>query len=73
MNLLENLNLPSDLIYVREIDKSNLPKDVQNELADEANVFSIHAEDGRQVALMTDRRLAFDLAKELKIKAVSVH
>ena len=71
--IFENLGLSSNLVYVRPIEKSELPDDVQSSLETVSQVYSVHGENGEQVALFTDLDLVFSLAKEYNFRAMSVH
>ena len=73
MEVYEQLGLESNIGYVKSIDVDDLPHDMRDQLTDETKVFSVHGENGEQVALFTDLDLVFSLAKEYKFRAHSVH
>lgn len=61
------------IVYVKEIETTTLPQDLQDEAGDLETVFSVHNADGEQLALVADRALAFHLAREHKMVPVTVH
>lgn len=67
------MGLSSNIVYMRPIDKSELPKDISIGLEDGQSIFAVFSEEGEQIALIADRRLAIDLAKEHSFDLHSVH
>ena len=61
------------IVYVREVAVDDLPDDVREELGDAEVIWSVHGADGRQLALVANRGLAFHLAREHDFTPVSVH
>jgi hypothetical protein len=61
------------IVYVREVAVDDLPETLRDQLAGHEAVWSVHGADGRQLALVADRRLAFHLAREHDFTPVSVH
>ena len=61
------------IVYVREVAVGDLPEDVREQMGDALVVWSVHGVDGRQLALVADRKLAFHLAREHDFTPVSVH
>lgn len=61
------------IVYVREIAVDNLPDEVREQIGDAQVIWSVHGADGRQLALVADRKLAFHLAREHDFTPVSVH
>ncbi len=61
------------IVYVREVAVGDLPEAVQEQMVGLDVVWSVHGADGRQLALVADRRLAFHLAREHHFTPVSVH
>ncbi len=68
-----NSNDDSRIVYVREVLVSDLPRDVQAELGELVHVYSVIREDGEQLALVGDRKLAFHLAREHDYQPHTVH
>lgn len=68
--------LPQDndrIVYVRPVAVADLPDEVRDQLGELEVIYSVHGEDGRQLALVADRNLAFDLAREHDFAPMSVH
>ncbi len=61
------------IVYVRHIEASELPEEVRRELGSVKELYAIHHEQGERVALVTDRKLAFILARQHDYTPVSVH
>ncbi len=61
------------IVYVREIAVGDLPDEVREQIGDAQVIWSVHGADGRQLALVADRKLAFHLAREHDSTPVSVH
>lgn len=67
--------LGGSLVYVRRVDVEDLPAAVQEEAREGGldKLYALHRADGEQVALVGDRSLAFNLARENDLNPVSVH
>jgi hypothetical protein len=63
----------SAIVYIRPVQVSDLPADLQDEIGALATVYAVHRPDGERVALVADRKLAFYLAREHEMTPVSVH
>ena len=61
------------IVYVREVAVMDLPDDVREQLGEVDVIWSVHGADGRQLALVADKSLAFHLAREHDFTPVSVH
>ncbi|RYI32806.1 MAG: DUF1150 family protein [Acetobacteraceae bacterium] len=61
------------IVYVREIAVAELPDEVREQIGDADVIWSVHGADGRQLALVADRKLAFHLAREHDFTPMSVH
>ncbi len=61
------------IVYVREVHVEDLPDEVREQVGDAQVIWSVHGADGRQLALVADRKLAFMLAREHDFTPVSVH
>lgn len=73
---LTNLEaLGGSLVYVRRVQVDDLPRAVQDEAREGGldELYALHRADGEQVALVGDRSLAFNLARENDLTPVSVH
>lgn len=61
------------IVYVREVAVDDLTEDLRAQMDGLEVVYSVHGVDGRQLALVADRKLAFHLAREHDFTPVSVH
>ncbi len=61
------------IVYVRPIAVADLPEELQDEIEGLETVYAVHRTDGVRVAVVRDRALAFALAKQNDIAALSVH
>lgn len=61
------------IVYVRPIAVADLPDEVRDQMAGLEVIYSVHGADGRQLALVADRKLAFHLAREHDFAPMSVH
>ena len=69
-------NLPASeraIVYVRAVPVSDLPAEVQAQIGDLEQVYSVHRPDGARLALVANRKLAFYLARQNDLAPVSVH
>ena len=72
----ERFELPdseSRIVYVKTVDVADLPDEVRKEAGDLEQLYSVHREDGEQLALVADRGLAFRLARQNDFAPVAVH
>ena len=65
--------LEDRLVYLRPVDKADLPEEVLEETAGVERLWSVHNSDGQQLALIGDLAMAQDLAKQFKYTTQSVH
>jgi len=61
------------IVYVKPVIVSDLPFELREQVGDLDQVFSVHDAAGEQLALVADRKLAFDLAREHQMHPVAVH
>lgn len=61
------------IVYVRPVEVSDLPDEVREQAMGARVIYALHDADGARLALVRDRRLAFLLARENNMSAVSVH
>lgn len=61
------------LVYVRPVAVAGLPEAVRAQIGAVETVYSVHGEDGAQLALVVNRDLAFALARQHEMQPVSVH
>ncbi|QCO56400.1 DUF1150 family protein [Pseudorhodobacter turbinis] len=60
-------------VYVREVEVSDLPSELREQVEGLTQIFSVHREDGERLALVANKGLAFALAREHDFAPVSVH
>jgi hypothetical protein len=64
-----------NIVYVREV----LAAELEDELGAQVNIpagtklFAVHAANGQRMAVLDDRRAAFDGARQYELEPVSVH
>lgn len=63
----------SPIVYVRPVDRSELPADLRAQIEDESELYAVHSESGERLALVTDRDTAFLLARQNEMSPVHVH
>ena len=63
----------NSIVYVRAIAVADLPEDLQSQIDGLETVYSVHRPDGMRVAIVADKKLAFDLARQNHLDPVSVH
>jgi hypothetical protein len=62
------------MVYIREVDVSDLPADLQDEVKGVDQLYAVHAaSDGERLAIVKERGLAFALARENDYAPVTVH
>jgi hypothetical protein len=61
------------IVYVRPVLVADLPDTLREQIDGLQTVYSVHGADGRQIALVADRQLAFHLAREHDFAPMSVH
>lgn len=61
------------IVYVRPIAVETLPQAVQAQINGMKTVYAVHGEDGEQLALVADRKLAFSLARQHDMAPVNAH
>ncbi len=71
--LYEELGLPSNLVYLKELDPKELPDDVQGEIDGSKPIFGVYDEEGSQIALVDDLSFARMMAEEHRFNLQSLH
>lgn len=64
---------PQNMVYFRPVLVADLPKDVQAQVEGQDVIFAVHDADGQQIAFVTDRKIAWEFAKENDFEPVMVH
>jgi hypothetical protein len=63
----------TSMVYVRPILVVDLPDDLRDQVEGLDIIYSVHRANGDRVALVANRQLAFALAAQNDMAAVSVH
>ena len=63
------------IVYIRKVEVDDLPEDIraQAQGAGLSELYALGNENGEQLALVRDRKLAFTVARQNDMKPVSVH
>lgn len=61
------------IVYVRPVDVADLPDEVKEQAGDIKTLYAVHDEDGQQLALVRDMKLAYVLARQYDYSPVMVH
>lgn len=61
------------IVYVRPVAVADLPKDVQNQVGELKTLYAVHNAEGERLALVSDRKMAFLLARQHDMDPVTVH
>lgn len=61
------------IAYVRPIKASELPEEIRAQLPGVTDLYAIHHEEGERLALVSDRAMAFVMARQNDMHPVSVH
>ena len=64
---------PQLTVYVRPVEVSDLPSEVQDAAEGAERLYALHTSEGERLALVKDRDMAFVLARQNDLSAVSVH
>ncbi|SLN22514.1 DUF1150 family protein [Ruegeria meonggei] len=74
MNTPIELNTEGDrIVYVKMVEVADLPRELREQAGDLHHLYAVHDSDGQQLALVADRKLAFNLAREHDFSPVAVH
>lgn len=63
----------ASMVYVRSVLVTDLPDDLRDQVEGLEMIYSVHRANGDRVALVANRKLAFALAAQNDMAAVSVH
>lgn len=61
------------IVYIRPVAVAELSQELQDQVGDATTVYSVHRQNGEQLALVADRALAFVLARQHDLAPMSVH
>ena len=62
-----------EIVYVRPVAVADLPEEIRARAFGKEHVYAVHNAEGERLALVKDRKLAFFLARQNDLAAVSVH
>ncbi|MFT6024197.1 MAG: hypothetical protein ACI9PY_002322 [Ascidiaceihabitans sp.] len=65
--------LTGGMVYVKPVEVADLPFEVRSQIEGVEQLFSVHDPEGQQLALVADRRMAFDLARQHDYAPQAVH
>jgi hypothetical protein len=68
-----NLTSTKPIAYVRPVKVADLPDEIREQLHGVNEMYAIHHEEGDQLALVTNRTMAFVMARQNDFEPVSVH
>lgn len=63
----------AQIVYVKTVDVADLPDELRQSAGDREQIYSVHDTEGKQLALVADRKLAFSLARQHDMTPVAVH
>lgn len=61
------------IVYVRPVQVADLPPALRARTGDLEVIWAVHGADGARLALVADRRLAFQIARQNDCAPVNVH
>ncbi|MCJ8138748.1 DUF1150 family protein [Falsirhodobacter halotolerans] len=61
------------MVYVRPVAVADLPSEVQDQAEGLDILYALHSASGEQIALVRDRKMAFQLAIQNDLAPVNVH
>lgn len=61
------------IVYVKTVDVNDLPDEVQEQIDGLDHLYAVHDSEGQQLALVANRKLAFQLARQNDYAPVPVH
>ncbi|MBJ3762590.1 DUF1150 family protein [Maribius pontilimi] len=70
---LHDALIDARIVYVRSVDLAELPDEVRQQAGEVKQLYAVHNSDGDRLALVTDRKLAFVVARQNDMAPVSVH
>lgn len=62
-----------DIVYIRPLAVDSLSDELREQARGLTTIYSVHRANGMTMALVSDRALAFDLARQHDLAPVSVH
>ena len=72
-NTVNEILIDERIVYVRPVSTADLPDDMRKELGNIDEVYAVHSAAGERLALVTERDMAFVLARQNDLSPVAVH
>lgn len=66
-------SVPGNIVYVKPVAVADLPENIRDQAQGAETLYSVHRENGEQLALVADRKLAYALARQHDMAPVAVH
>lgn len=63
----------ANVVYVKTVAVADLPDEMREQAGELQTLFAVHNAEGRQLALVADRALAFALARQHDMRPMTVH
>jgi hypothetical protein len=61
------------IVYIRPVAVADLPDEVRSQITGVDTLYAVHDADGSRLALVADRRMAFQLARQHDLAPVNAH
>lgn len=61
------------IVYVRSVPVAEIPEEIRDRIGHIDHMYALHNVNGERLALVKDREMAFVLARQNEITALSVH
>ncbi len=61
------------IVYVRPVDVADLPEDLREQVGNLTTLYAVHSDKGERLALVDNRKLAFQVARMNNLDPVTVH
>ena len=62
-----------DLVYIKTVEMTELPLDLQRQLGSDKTLYAVHKADGERVAVVENRALAYSLARDNDLTPMTLH
>lgn len=66
-------SLSANIVYLKPVETSDLPEDVQEQAGDLDTLYAVHNGKGEQVALVASEAIADHLAEQNNLQVVTLH
>ena len=62
-----------DLVYIKTVEVTELPLDLQRQVGSDKTLYAVHKADGERVAVVENRALAYNLARDNDLTPMTLH